>query len=383
MKKEVRMKIPFNKPYLSGKELQYIKLAVESMKISGDGIFTSRCQEFLMEKFGVIKALLTTSCTHALEMAYLLIDIQPGDEIIVPSFTFPSTVNAFVLRGAKPVFVDIRKDTLNMDISHIISKISTKTKAICLMHYAGIGCEMDSIMKIAHEHNLFVIEDAAQGINAKYKGKYLGSIGHFGAYSFHETKNYICGEGGALLINDDQFIERAEIIREKGTNRNKFFRGEIDKYTWVDVGSSYLPSDILAAYLFAQLENLEKINEARRNIFEYYYNNLRGLENKEKIRLPYIPGSCVPNYHMFYIIFSSPEERDRIMFKLREAGIDAIFHYLPLHTSRMGKKFRYKDGDLPVTEKISACLLRLPFYNAITKNEQDYIIDHLNKLLRG
>ncbi|NQT30423.1 MAG: dTDP-4-amino-4,6-dideoxygalactose transaminase [Candidatus Saganbacteria bacterium] len=375
------MNIPFNKPSLLGNELQYAKEAVGNLKISGDGVFTAKCHEFMEEKFGIKKVLLTTSCTHALEMGFLLFNLSAGDEVIVPSYTFVSTANAFYLRGVKPVFVDIRPDTLNLDEKQIISKITKKTKAICPVHYAGVGCEMDTIMKIAHQYGLFVIEDAAQGVNAKYKDKYLGAIGHLGAYSFHETKNYSCGEGGAILINDEQLIERAEIIREKGTNRSKFFRGEVDKYTWVDIGSSYLPSDLLAAYLYAQFECREKIQEIRRNIFEYYSENLAEHAERGQLRLPYIPSDRSPNYHMFYIILPSASERDRIMYELKKAGILAIFHYLPLHTSPMGKKMGYQAGDLPITEDLAARILRLPFYNTLTRGEQDYIIAHLKKLL--
>lgn len=376
------MKVPFNKPYMGSKELSYISQAHSLGHLSGDGFFTKKCQAFLENLTGSPRVLLTHSCTAALEMGALLFNIQPGDEVILPSYTFVSTANAFVLRGARPVFVDIRPDTLNLDENQIADKITPRTRAICPVHYAGIGCEMDTIMKIAEENNLRVIEDAAQGVNAKYKDRYLGAIGHLGAYSFHETKNYICGEGGALLINDTRFIERAEIIREKGTNRSKFFRGEVDKYTWVDIGSSYLPSDILAAYLYAQLEELESINNKRKQIFEFYYNNLKDLEAEGKIRLPYIPPNVTPNYHMFYVIFPSAELRTRIMAELKAAEIMAIFHYVPLHTSPMGRHFGYKSGDLPVTEDLSERLLRLPFYNTITEIEQEYVIDHLRRLLK-
>lgn len=362
--------------------MEYIKEAVDAGKISGDGKFTTRCHKFIEEKFNIKKALLTTSCTHALEMAYLLIDLQPEDEVIVPSYTFVSTVNAFVLRGAKPVFVDIRPDTLNMNEEQIESKINSRTKAICAVHYAGVGCEMDKIMKIAKEHNLYVIEDAAQAMNSKYKDKYLGSIGHLAAYSFHETKNIMCGEGGALLINDKQFIERAEVIREKGTNRSKFFRGEVDKYTWVDIGSSYLPSDILAAYLCAQLENLKKIISIRKNIFERYHERLKYLEKEGAAKLPYIPSNCTYNYHMFYIVFTSKQRRDSVLRALKKLDIHAIFHYLPLHISPMGKRFGYKKGDLLVTEDLADRILRLPFYNSLTRPQQDCVVDCLIKILK-
>jgi dTDP-4-amino-4,6-dideoxygalactose transaminase len=374
-------KIPFNKPCLTGKELEYIKMSVDSGKVSGDGIFTAKCHHFFEKRFGITKALLTTSCTHALEMAFLLFDLYPGDEVILPSYTFVSTANAFVLRGAKPVFVDIRPDTLNMDEEQILSKITSRTRAVCPVHYAGVGCEMRTIMKVAQDHGLYVVEDAAQGVNAKYGGRYLGSMGHLGAYSFHETKNYICGEGGALLVNDPQFVERAEIVREKGADRSKFFRGEVDKYSWVDVGSSYLPSDILAAYLYAQLENLEKINDLRQGIFEHYYENLKDLEQEGLMKLPHLPPNCTSNYHMFYLLFPSLAKRDEMMQELRKIGIHAIFHYLPLHTSAMGRRFGYKFGDLPITEDVSGRLLRLPFYNTLTRGEQDYVIANLRRLV--
>jgi dTDP-4-amino-4,6-dideoxygalactose transaminase len=375
------IEVPFNKPYLAGKELEYIKSSIDSMQISGDGLFTDKCHKYIENKYGVKKVLLTTSCTHALEMAFILINIKPGDEVIVPSYTFVSTVNAFVLRGARPIFIDIRSDTLNIDEKLIEAKISKRTKAICPVHYAGVGCEMDGIMKIARNHKLFVIEDAAQAINSSYKDKYLGTFGDLGAYSFHEAKNIICGEGGALLINDDKYMERAEIIREKGTDRSKYFRGEVDKYSWVDTGSSYLPSDILAAYLYAQLENIGKIQNMRRKIFEYYREGLKELENNGKIRLPFIPKHCSSNHHMFYIIFASKKIRDMVMRGLREAGIQAIFHYVPLHASPMGMRLGYKVGDLPITEDLSGRLLRLPFYNDISKIQQDYVINNIIRLI--
>lgn len=375
-------KIPFNKPSIIGNELSYITEALHRGHISGDGAFTKKCHSFMQDKFKAKKVLLTTSCTSALEMAAILCNIKKNDEVILPSYTFVSTANAFYLRGARLIFVDIRPDTLNMDETKIAQIISKRSKAIVPVHYAGIGCDMDAIMDVANSNNLYVIEDAAQGLSTKYKDKYLGTIGHFGAYSFHETKNCICGEGGALVINDTRFVERAEIIRDKGTNRSKFFRGEVDKYTWVDIGSSYVLSDLLAAYLYAQLENLDKICNIRKVIFEYYYERLKSLEKKGVIKLPHIPSDCVPNYHMFYVIFSSGSERDRVMIKLKEAGIYAIFHYLPLHSSLMGKEFGYKTGDLPVTEDISMRLLRLPFYNTMARKEQDYVIDNLLKILK-
>ena len=371
------IKIPFNKPSFTGKELEYIKEAVLSGKISGDGIYTEKCHKSLERKFNARKVLLTTSCTHALEMASILLDLKAGDEVIVPSYTFVSTVNAFMLRGAKPVFVDIRLDTKNIDENFIEEKITKNTKAIFPVHYAGISCDMDTIMDIARRHNIYVVEDAAQGVNAKYGNKYLGTIGTFGCYSFHETKNFICGEGGALVINNERFLERAEIIREKGTNRSKFFRGEVDKYTWVDIGSSYLPSDILAAFLFAQLENIEKITSIRKKIYERYYGGLISLEKEGIINLPAIPTPCVSNYHMFYIEVKNETERNNLIEYLKEEGVSSVFHYVPLHLSPMGLELGYKKGDFPVTEDISERLLRLPFYNEITEEEQEYVINKI------
>lgn len=368
----MKYKVPFNKPAFGGKELIYIKKAVNSGKISGDGYFTGKCQDLLEKKFNIKKCLLTTSCTHALDMAAMLLNLKQGDEVIVPSYTFTSTANAFVLRGAKPVFVDIDPLTLNIDPAKIEEKITSKTKAIFAVHYAGVSCDMDKIKKIAKKYNLFVVEDAAQAVNSKYKGKYLGAIGDIGAFSFHETKNYSCGEGGAILINNARFIERAEVIREKGTNRSKFFKGLVDKYSWVDAGSSYLPSDILAAYLYAQLKKLDEIQKKRKAVFERYYEHFRDLEKEGKVRLLYKPDYCEINYHMFYVILHNEKKRDYLMNKLKQKGILAIFHYVPLHVSFMGEKFGYKKGDLPVTENISGRLLRLPFYNSLSKKDIDY-----------
>ena len=375
------IKIPFNKPYLTCKELEYIQESIKSGNIIGNAEYTRKCEGLLEKTFNAKKVLLTNSCTDALEMASLLIDLEHDDEVIVPSYTFVSTVNAFILRGAKPVFVDIREDTLNIDEAKIEEKITDKTRAIFPVHYAGVACEMDTIMDIAERYNLFVVEDAAQGVNAKYNERYLGTIGDLGAYSFHGTKNYTCGEGGAIVINKDDFIERAEIIREKGTNRSKFLRGEIDKYTWVDIGSSYLLSDILAAFMYAQLENLEEIKKKRKEIFDFYYENLKELEEAGKLRLPIIPSNCETNYHMFYILLPSEENRDSLMEKLRNAGIQAVFHYIPLHTSPMGAKFGYREGDLPITESISGRLLRLPFYPHLGREKQKYIITMLKRCI--
>lgn len=377
------MNIPFNKPTIVGNELKYIENAFSNYKISGDGYFTKMCSTFMQERFNAKKVLLTTSCTHALELASILIDIKQGDEVIVPPYTFVSTVNSFILRGGIPVFVDIRPDTLNIDEMKIEARITKRTKAIFVVHYAGVACEMDKIMQIARDYNLYVIEDAAQGVNAKYHDKYLGTIGDLGAYSFHETKNYYCGEGGALVINNPSFIERAEIIREKGTDRSKFFRGEVDKYTWVDLGSSYLPSDILAAFLYGQLEKLEEINNTRKDIFDFYYENLYPLEEAKLIRRPVIPDGCSCNYHMFYLILPDEEWRNELIFKLKEKNIMSVFHYIPLHLSPMGLRYGYKSGDLPFTETLSARLLRLPMYSALKMEEQEYIIKNLYNILNN
>lgn len=353
--------IPFNKQNLFGKELEYIKDAFENGKVSGDGKYTKLCSAFMENVFSANKVLLTTSGTHALELAALLLDLEPGDEVIMPSYTFVSTVNAVILRGAVPVFCDIRKDNLNIDETKIESLITEKTRAIIPVHYAGVACEMDSIMDLADKYNLFVIEDAAQGVNAKYKGRYLGTIGHLGCYSFHETKNYSMGEGGAIVINDKSFRERAEIIREKGTNRSKFFRGEVDKYTWVDLGSSYLPSDINAAVLWCQLEHLDEIQEKRMEIFETYFKGLLDLQNSGKLRLPVINSFAEHNAHMFYVLLNSEEERDSLMKFLKENGVHSVFHYIPLHTGSFYEK-NFGSVSLPVTEILSARLLRLPVY---------------------
>jgi len=367
-------KIPFNKPFIVGKELYYIAQSVLSGKIAGDGLYTKKCNALLESAFGAKKVLLTHSCTAALEMAAMLCGIEKGDEVILPSFTFVSTANAFYLRGARPVFVDIRSDTLNMDETLIEQHISDKTKVILPVHYAGVACEMDTIMDIAHKHSLFVVEDAAQGVNSKYKGKYLGTIGDIGAYSFHETKNFISGEGGAIVINNEKFSERAEIIREKGTNRSQFFRGEIDKYTWVDIGSSYLPSDILAAFLYAQLENMEKINIRRKGLYDFYSRELIPLVNDGKLRLPYVANECQSNNHLFYIILEDEKTRNKLMDYLKSNGILAVFHYIPLHLSQIGRSMGYKDGQLPVTESMSGRLLRIPFYYELEQEEQMQVV---------
>lgn len=368
-------KIPFNRPTIVGKELYYISQAIHNGAAAGDAGFTKKCHAYLEQALGVPKVLLTTSCTDALEMAALLLDIQPGDEVIVPSFTFVTTVNAFVLRGAKPIFIDIRSDTLNIDETQLEGLITSRTKVIVPVHYAGVGCEMDMIGKIATKYNIPIVEDNAHGLFGKYKRRWLGTFGTFATQSFHETKNFICGEGGALLINDPQFIERAEIIREKGTNRSRFFRGEVDKYTWVDIGSSYLPSDILAAFLYAQLEAKEEIQAKRQRIWEYYYDGLKDWAAERSVRLPTIPAYCEQPYHMFYLILPSLEQRQALITYLKAQGILSVFHYLPLHLSPMGRQYGGKEGDCPVTERVSEGLLRLPFYNELTEADQMRVVE--------
>lgn len=360
-------KIHFNQPYAVGKEFDYIRQAIRNAHTCGNGPFTKQCCTLLEQTLGVPKTLLTTSCTHALEMAALLLDIRSGDEVIFPSFTFVSTVNAFVLRGAQPVFCDIRPDTLNLDETKLEKLITPRTKAIVPVHYAGVGCEMDAIMEIAGRHGLPVVEDNAHGLFGKYKGKHLGTFGCLATQSFHETKNFNCGEGGALLINDPTFAERAEIILEKGTNRSRFFRGQVDKYTWVDIGSSYLPSDMLAAYLLAQLEVREQIQAKRKQIWNYYQQHLQGWAAKHGVRFPVVPDHCEQAYHMFYVLMPSLEKRQALINHLKAQDIISVFHYLPLHLSEMGKKFGGQTGDCPVTEDVSDRLLRLPFYNDLTE----------------
>jgi len=373
------LNVDFNRPVIVGKELEYIQQAIDNGHISGDGPFTKKCHAFLENELGVPKALLTTSCTHALEMSAILLDLQPDDEVIIPDFTFVSTVNAFVLRGARPVFVDIRPDTLNLDESKLEAAITPKTKAIVPVHYAGVGCEMDPIMDIAGQHDLAVIEDNAHGLLGKYKGKFLGTFGSMAAQSFHETKNFTSGEGGALLINDPILVERAEIVREKGTNRSRFFRGQVDKYTWVDIGSSYLPSDILAAFLFAQFEQCQKIQLHRKQIWELYHTGLKDWANKHDVQIPSIPDHCEQSYHMFYMLLPDLELRQKLIGYLRERGVYSVFHYLPLHLSDMGRSFGGEVGDCPVTERVSDQLVRLPFHNALTNAEQEQVIDLLHE----
>ncbi len=366
--------IPFNKPAMLGNELTYIAASVRSGKISGDASYSKKVHALLESELGVAKALLTPSCTHALEMSALLLNLQAGDEVIIPSFTFVSTVNAFVLRGAKPIFADIRPDTLNIDESKLEALITPRTKAIVVVHYAGVGCEMDAIMAMAARHGLPVVEDNAHGLFGRYKGKPLGTFGAMATQSFHETKNFTCGEGGALLINDTGLIDRAEIVREKGTNRSRFFRGMVDKYTWVDLGSSYLLSDVLAAYLYAQLEARNEIQGRRKRIFDTYNRELQNWSRDHNVCLPTIPDHCEQSYHMFYMLLPSLEIRTALINHLKENGILAVFHYLPLHLSEMGQQFGGKVGDCPVTEDISDRLLRLPFYNDMTEDEQNRVI---------
>ena len=371
--------IPFNKPFIVGKELYYIAQAVTLGNLAGDGYFTQQCSRLLEEQFRIKKVLATPSCTAALEMAAILCKLGPGDEVILPSYTFVSTANAIVRVGAKPVFVDIRADTLNIDEQKIEEAITRHTKAIVPVHYAGVGCEMDKIMEIARKNNLLVIEDAAQGVGAYYNNQALGSIGHLGTYSFHETKNYICGEGGALCINEPELSKRAEIIRDKGTNRREFFRGEIDKYTWVDIGSSYVPSEIACAFLYAQLEMMNVISERRRMIYKQYRILLKPLEVQGYLSLPHIPEDCESNYHMFYILLPDRVVRDALMDYLKQHGIMAVFHFIPLHSSPMGQKFGRQVRDLSITEELSGRLLRLPFYFEITEGEQEYIVKYLKE----
>jgi dTDP-4-amino-4,6-dideoxygalactose transaminase len=366
--------IPFNRPCLAGNEYRYIAEAIANGHASGDGPFTRRCHELLQQELGVPQVLLTTSCTHALEMAALLLDCNSGDEIIVPSFTFVSTANAFALRGARIVFADIRPDTLNLDETRLEPLITPRTKAIVPVHYAGVACDMDAICTVAQRHGVRVVEDNAHGLFARYKGKLTGTFGCMGTQSFHETKNISCGEGGALVVNDAELMERALIIREKGTNRNQFFRGQVDKYTWVDVGSSYLPSDLLAAFLLAQLEGRSEIQKKRRRVWEYYWLHLQGWAQESGIKLPFIPADCEQAYHMFYLVAPSAEYRDALISHLKSQGILSVFHYVPLHLSDMGRKFEARKGDCPVTEDFSFRLLRLPFYNDLSEEDQARIV---------
>ena len=371
------MEIGFNKPCIIGMEMEYIADTVKREKLSGDGYYTRLCHRFFEERYGFNKVLLTTSCTDALEMAAILIGVKPGDEVIIPSFTFVSSANPFVMRGAKIVFTDVQAGYPNVDASLIEPLITTKTKAIVVVHYAGVACQMDQIMAIAAKHNLIVIEDAAHAIDSFYKGRPLGGIGHLGCFSFHETKNIISGEGGMLVINDNRFAARAEIIWEKGTNRSAFFRGEVDKYSWVDIGSSYLPSEITAAFLFAQLEKSDQIQTKRKQIWEYYYQKLSGLK-ANSFRLPEIPDYATNNGHLFYLVCQNQEQRDNLIQYLKEHQIQAIFHYLPLHNSVFYQD-KHDGRDLPNTQRFSDCLVRLPFYYDLSPEEQDYVVAVIEK----
>ncbi len=374
------MKIPFNKPHMTGKELWYIAQAHALGHLAGDGSFTKKCHGWLENRTGTRKALLTHSCTAALEMAALMADLHPGDEVIMPSYTFVSTANAFVLRGATPVFVDIRPDTMNIDETRIEAAITDRTRAIVPVHYAGVGCEMDAIMAIAQTHNLLVIEDAAQGVMSTYKGRPLGSIGHMGAFSFHETKNVISGEGGALLVNDARLVERAEIIREKGTNRSQFFRGQVDKYTWVDIGSSYLPGELIAAFLWAQMEEADAITQQRLALWSTYHQWLATPEAEGRLRRPVIPAHCAHNAHMYYILLPDLEARTRFIKRLKQADIQTVFHYVPLHSSPAGQRFGCICGDLAITNDLSNRLVRLPLWLGLEAYQADVIRQILEAL---
>jgi dTDP-4-amino-4,6-dideoxygalactose transaminase len=379
----MKWQIPFNKPFIAGKELHNIAQAVTLGNISGDGHFTKQCARLMEERFGIHRVMLVPSCTAALEMAAMLCDLAPGDEVILPSFTFVSTANAFIRVGAKPVFVDVRPDTLNMDEKLVEGAITERTRAIAPVHYAGVACEMDRLMAIAERRGLKVVEDAAQGVNSFYNRRALGSIGHLGCYSFHETKNFICGEGGALCLNGPELVERAEIIRDKGTNRRQFFRGQVDKYTWVDVGSSYVPSEICSAFLYAQLEMMDAISRRRRAIYQRYRQLLKPLEGKGLLQLPHIPEDCESNFHLMYVLLPDGETRDALMQHLNGLGISAVIHYVPLHSSPMGRKFGYKPEDLPVTENLAARLLRLPFFYEMTEADQDHVAMEMAEFLQA
>ncbi|MHB8972655.1 MAG: dTDP-4-amino-4,6-dideoxygalactose transaminase [Pirellulaceae bacterium] len=374
--------IPFNKPFIVGNELHYIAQAVALGNIGADGHFTRACATLLESRFQIGKILMTPSCTAALEMAAMLCALAPGDEVILPSFTFVSTANAVVRTGARPVFVDIRRDTLNLDERRLEAAITSRTRAIFPVHYAGVACEMDTILDIARAHGLLVVEDAAQGVNSHYRDRALGSLGDLAAFSFHETKNYICGEGGALCINRPELVERACIIRDKGTDRQRFVRGEVDKYTWVDIGGSYVPSEIVCAFLLAQLEAMEKITDRRSAIFRQYTLQFQGLSQQGKLQLPTIPGHCQANSHLFYLLLESQARRDALIEHLRGRSIHAVFHYVPLHSSAMGRKFGYQVGDFPITEDISARLVRLPMYYDMSVVQQQRVIDGVSDFFR-
>lgn len=375
-------RIPFNKPYMTGKELWYISQAHHAGQLAGDGKYTKKCHQWLEDYTHSHKALLTHSCTAALEMSAILVDLQPGDEVIMPSYTFVSTANAFVLRGAVPVFIDIRKDTLNIDESLVESAITSRTRALVPVHYAGVGCEMDTLGQIAAKYRLFLIEDAAQGLMASYKGKPLGSFGDLSCFSFHETKNIIAGEGGALTVNNLKMKEEAEIIREKGTNRSQFFRGEVDKYTWIEKGSSYLPGELIAAFLYAQLEQAEEIIHRRIEIWNYYHQLLEPLESSGKLRRPIVPAYCQHNGHMYYIIVKDLETRTNLINFLKERGINSVFHYVPLHSSPAGEKYGRVSGDMEHTNRVSDCLLRLPMFPELEFSQVETIVEAVSKFFQ-
>lgn len=376
------MKIPFNKPYIAKNELQYVRDSIESGLISGDRRYTQKVQQSLESNFNLGSVLLTTSCSTALDMSAMLLNLKEGDEVILPSYTFVSTANAIVMQNANPIFVDI-DDSLNIDITKIEEKITKKTKAIYPVHYAGCSCDMDKLQEIADRYNLKVVEDGAQAVDAKYKNKYLGSLGCMATYSFHETKNFVCGEGGALILNDKSFLDRAEILREKGTNRSKFFKGFVDKYTWCDKGGSYLPADILAAMLTAQIEVKDTITKKRGIAFNAYLQQLKDLESSNKLQCIKIPKYNTPNYHIFYIIVDTPKIRDSLLLYLKENGIGAVFHYIPLHLSPMGVKYGYKEGDFPISESKSMCLIRLPMFADISEEEISYISDKIHNFFKN
>lgn len=373
--------IPYNLPYFSGNEQKYVLEVLQSGLVAGDRKFTKLVQEFFKNNFFINDILLTTSGSTALDMSAILLDLKEGDEVIMPSYTFVSTANAVLMRGARPVFTEV-DETLNIDISKIEEKITKKTKAVYPVHYAGCSCDMDILLDLADSYNLFVVEDAAQAVNAKYKGRYLGTLGDLGAYSFHETKNFVCGEGGALVINNSEYLERAEIIREKGTDRSKFFKGFVDKYTWCDIGSSYLPSDLLSAVLLAQLELKDIITEKRRLVFERYRHNLNELENKGLLTTITVPDYNISNYHIFYIMASNPQQRDSLLEYLKSRQIGAVFHYIPLHTSKMGEKLGYRREDFPLSVDLSERIIRLPMYAGLTFEQVDYICDEINNFYR-
>lgn len=375
--------INFNEPTTLGCELDYIKDAIARKKICGDGYYTKACHELLEKNTGAKKALLANSCTAALEMAALLSDLKPGDEVIVPSFTFVTTASAFALRGAVPVFVDIRDDTLNLDESKIEAAITPKTKVIVPVHYAGVSADMDKINEIAKKHGLLVVEDAAQAVGSKYKGKACGTCGDMGCYSFHETKNVVCGEGGALLLNREELIEPAEIVREKGTNRSKFFRGQVDKYTWVELGSSYLPSEMVAAYLYPQLQNITKINGRRMELWKRYNEHFKSYEEKGLIKRPYVPAECEHNAHMYYLRFNDIETRTRFISYLKENDVLSVFHYIPLHSSPAGMKYGRVSGELKVTDKVSDTLVRLPLFYGLQDEQFNKVLEVSSRFLKG